>query len=42
MTFIDEAGVDHATANRAAARFMKHCFDIDVREFEQWKALGIG
>lgn len=28
-------------ANRAAARFMKTCFDVDVREFEQWKALGI-
>jgi len=41
MAFVDEAGVAHATANRAAARFMQMCFDVDVTKSEQWASLGI-
>jgi len=38
MTSVDE-GMDHAAANRAAARFMKNCFDIDVTQSAEWKSL---
>jgi hypothetical protein len=31
MAAFDE-GVDHATANRAANRFMRMCFEIDTKE----------
>lgn len=37
MSAVDE-GVEHETANRAAARFMKLAFDIDVTEFPEWQA----
>jgi hypothetical protein len=40
MAAVDE-GVDAKVANRAAARFMKNCFDVNVHEFEQWKSLEI-
>ncbi len=38
MASIDQ-GFDHGKANIAAARFMKNCFDVDVTEFKEFKAL---
>ena len=29
---IQDEGVDHATANRAANRFMRLCFEVDSKE----------
>ena len=37
MPFADEGG-SHEQANRAAARFMQTCFDVDVTTFDQWKS----
>jgi len=37
---IDE-GRTHFQANRAAARFMKSCFDVDVTKFPQWAGLNL-
>ena len=36
MSVKDES-VDHKTANKAAARFMKLTFDIDVTKYEYYK-----
>jgi len=38
MASVDE-GMDHVAANRAAARFMKNCFDVDVTLSPEWKSL---
>jgi len=32
-----DLGVDHQTANRAAARFMSSVFHIDVKKTKYWK-----
>lgn len=32
-----DVGVTHEVANRAAARFMSVCFDVDVTQFGAWK-----
>ena len=37
MPFVDEGGT-HEHANRAAARFMQTCFEVDVTTFGQWKS----
>lgn len=39
MAAFDE-GVDHATANRAAARFMQMCFGVDTSKFKEYLAFG--
>ena len=36
VCFMDEGG-SHRQANEAAARFMKLAFDVDVKEFDEWK-----
>lgn len=41
MAFVDESGVALATANRAAARFMKNCFGIDTSQSPQYATLKI-
>ena len=40
MPFVDEGG-SHEQANRAAARFMRTCFNMDVTKFDQWNLCGI-
>lgn len=37
MSFEDEVG-NHEQANRAAARFMRTTFDVDVTTFAEWKS----
>jgi len=37
MPFADEGGT-HEQANRAAARFMRTAFGVDVTQFPQWKS----
>jgi len=39
MASYDE-GVDHATANKAAARFMQSCFGVDTSKFKEYLAFG--
>lgn len=36
MSAVDE-GVDHETANRAGARFMRLCWGVDVTAFPEWQ-----
>lgn len=36
VSSMDE-GMEHKAANRAAARFMYTCFDIDITKFEEYK-----
>jgi len=38
MSAFDE-GVDHSTANKIAARFMKLCFDVDTSQFKEYTSL---
>jgi hypothetical protein len=38
MASVDE-GMDHAAANRAAARFMRNCFGIDTSKSRQYATL---
>ena len=33
---VTPSGLSHEVCNRAAARFMKLCFDVDVTKFSQW------
>lgn len=40
MASVDE-GMEHAAANRAAARFMNLCFGVDTSRFQQYVGLGI-
>jgi hypothetical protein len=35
---MQDEGVSHQTSNKAAARFMKLAFDVDVTKFSEWKA----
>lgn len=37
MSFVDE-GANHMQGNRAAARFMRMCFDVDTTKFKEYKA----
>lgn len=41
MCAVDE-GVDPIVANNIAARFMKLCFDVDIKQSTQWESLGGG
>lgn len=36
MASVDE-GMEHKAANRAAARFMSTCFEVDTTEFKEYK-----
>lgn len=36
MASVDE-GIKHKAANRAAARFMKICFDVDTTKFREYR-----